>query len=102
MPWLLSFLNSPSRTRLIVSHDQTQSIIQHHGYHFCLPPALHTDKMGFLKETTLSKYIKSIKASPRSLIANKHLINTALLFALGGISLCTHVLNISPRERNSN
>ncbi|EPE09059.1 mfs quinate transporter [Ophiostoma piceae UAMH 11346] len=43
--------------------------------------------MGFT-DSNLSKYIKNIKNSPRSLISNRHLLTTSALFALSGVPLC--------------
>ncbi|OKL56429.1 hypothetical protein UA08_08179 [Talaromyces atroroseus] len=40
------------------------------------------------KNSTLAKYIKNIKTSPRSLIANRTLLTTAAIYALAGIPLC--------------
>ncbi|KAK2757506.1 MFS quinate transporter [Colletotrichum kahawae] len=41
-----------------------------------------------LKDSALAKYIRNIKSSPKSLIANKQLICTSLVFAFAGIPLC--------------
>ncbi|GAM40910.1 hypothetical protein TCE0_041f13625 [Talaromyces pinophilus] len=40
------------------------------------------------KNSTLAKYIKNIKTSPRSLIANRTLLTSSALYALAGIPLC--------------
>ncbi|KAL3476506.1 general substrate transporter [Aspergillus californicus] len=40
------------------------------------------------RNSTLAKYIKNIKTSPRSLIANHRLLLTQALFALSGVPLC--------------
>ncbi|EOO03287.1 putative mfs quinate transporter protein [Phaeoacremonium minimum UCRPA7] len=40
------------------------------------------------KDSTLAKYIKNIKSSPRPLISNKNLILTSLVYAAAGIPLC--------------
>ncbi|KAJ0340967.1 hypothetical protein COL154_003091 [Colletotrichum chrysophilum] len=41
-----------------------------------------------LKDSALAKYIRNIKTSPKSLIANRQLICTSLVFAFAGIPLC--------------
>lgn len=45
------------------------------------------------KDSTTAKYVKNIKTSPRSLIANRKLLGTAALFAMAGIPLCASKMN---------
>ncbi|PSN61689.1 putative sugar transporter [Corynespora cassiicola Philippines] len=43
--------------------------------------------MGILSDSTLAKYVRVIKESPRELIFNRRLLVTAALYAMGGIPI---------------
>jgi hypothetical protein len=46
--------------------------------------------MGILSDSTLAKYVKVIKESPREMIFNRKLLVTAALYAMAGIPISTN------------
>jgi hypothetical protein len=46
--------------------------------------------MGILSDSTLAKYVKVIKESPREMIFNRRLLVTAALYAMAGIPISTN------------
>jgi hypothetical protein len=45
--------------------------------------------MGVLSNSTIAKYVRTIKSSPKELIWNRKLLVTAALFAMSGIPIST-------------
>lgn len=45
--------------------------------------------MAILSDSTLAKYVRAIKSSPRELIFNRRLLVTAALYAMSGIPIST-------------